>query len=163
MFARPPLSQGCSLHRASHSATSCQKSTGVLGGRAHSLTSKHSSRGVSNLAALWFGTPSSPNLLRRLACRRRCGGLLIHRAEFLPQLHQLPEFLKAWRCGASRRWRSCRGCLSASCVTSRGAGPQHNVEPRVARDGHQDVLIERQLIQLLIACDPDVVSDPFPE
>jgi len=105
----------------------------------------------------------TPDLLWRLVCRWRCSGLLIHRAEFLPELHQLPELVEVRHCGDSRPCRNRCGRLSASCVTAYRAGPQHNVEPRVAWDGHHDVLIERQLIQLFIACDPNVVGDPFPQ
>jgi hypothetical protein len=88
---------------------------------------------------------------------------LIHRAEFLPELYQLPQLLKARRCGDSRPCGNGCDRLFASSVTAYGAGPQHYVEPGVARDCHDDVLIERQLIQLLIACDANVVRDPFPE
>jgi len=70
-----------------------------------------------------LATPSSPDLLRRLDCRRRRRSLLIHRAEFLPELHQLPELLKARGCGDSRPCGNGCDRLFASSVTACGAGP----------------------------------------
>jgi hypothetical protein len=68
-------------------------------------------------------TPFSLDRLRRLACHLRRNSLLIHRAEFLPELHQLPELVEIRHCGDSRPCGNGCDRLFASCVAAYGASP----------------------------------------
>src|SRR5713101_4216491 len=106
-----------------------------------------------------YSIPSSG--LRRGHCQR-LRWLLIHLTQFLPQLHQLTQLFETRQfrigqfCGAElgrleSLWRAWfpRAFL------------EYQVKPRVPWHGDNDVLVEGQAGQLLVACDPNIICHAF--
>lgn len=81
-----------------------------------------------------------------------CVRLFIQFAQFLPELHQLKEIL-----GARKRVIAGWLRLGARLVLpSSGTFFNDNVKPSICRNRDNDILIEGQVVQLLVARNPDV-------
>ncbi len=113
---------------------------------AHRFLPSFCSRGVQ------FGSirSRSPSLLGHLLRRALRARLLIHFTQFLPQLHQLAELLRSReRCIAHLL---CRG-WPRFFLAHRRALFNHDVEPGVPGNSHNDILVECQVVQFLITSD----------
>src|SRR5580692_9206096 len=123
---------------------------------AHRFVPSFCSRGIQ-FGSIRSRSPSLLGYLLRGALRAR---LLIHFAQFSPQLHQLAELLRSReRCiirllcrGWPRFFRAHRRTLS-----------NYDVESCVPWNADNNALVECQIVQLLVTGNTDVARNPIPQ
>src|SRR5690349_20967737 len=79
--------------------------------------------------------------------------------------NELPQFCKAWRTIWLCRPRRDAGLCKRSCcgVGIPPSASYDEKEPGVAGNGHDDILVRREIHQLLLSSYPDILGDPLPQ